>query len=57
MRVRRLAAGERDVARRLFTLIAEVFDEGCEPLSDAYVDRLLAREDSGRSRRSRATTW
>lgn len=43
--VRRLAAGERDVARRLFTLMAEVFDEGCEPLSDAYIDRLLARED------------
>lgn len=45
MRVRRLTAGERDVARGAFTLMAEVFDEGCEPLSDAYIDRLLARED------------
>jgi aminoglycoside 3-N-acetyltransferase I len=26
-------------------MMAEVFDEGCEPLSDAYIDRLLARED------------
>jgi len=45
MRVRRLGAGERDVARRLFALMAEVFGEGGEPLSDAYVDRLLGRED------------
>lgn len=45
MRVRRLGAGERDAARRLFALMAEVFGEGGEPLGDAYVDRLLARED------------
>ncbi len=44
MRATRLSAGDRDVARRLFTLMAEVFDEGCEPLSDAYVDSLLSRE-------------
>ncbi len=41
----RLNGGDRAVARRLFTLMAEVFDEGCEPLSDAYIDRLLARQD------------
>lgn len=45
MRVTRLSGGDRDIARRLFTLMAEVFDEGCEPLSDAYVDRILAREE------------
>ena len=45
MRVARLGEGDRDVARRLFTLMAEVFDEGCEPLGDAYLDRLLAREE------------
>lgn len=45
MRVARLGEGDRDVARRLFTLMAEVFDEGCEPLGDAYIDRLLAREE------------
>lgn len=45
MRVRRLSAGERDVARRLFALMAEVFGEGGEALSGAYVDRLLGRED------------
>jgi len=45
MRVTRLGAGERDVARRLFALMAEVFGEGGEPLGDAYLDRLLARED------------
>lgn len=45
MQATRLSEGDRDVARRMFTLMAEVFDEGCEPLSDAYVDRLLARED------------
>ena len=44
MRVRRLAAGERDVARRLFILVAEVFEEACEPLGDAYIDGLLSRE-------------
>lgn len=37
--------GERDAARRMFALVAEVFGEGCEPLSDACLDRLLARED------------
>lgn len=41
---RRLAPGDREVARQLFALMAFVFEEDREPLSDAYVDRLLARE-------------
>ncbi len=45
MRVTRLSGGDRAVARRLFTLMAEVFDDECDPLSDAYIDRLLAREE------------
>lgn len=45
MRVARLRGSDRDIARRLFTLMAEVFGEGCEPLGDAYLDRLLARAD------------
>lgn len=45
MRVTRLRGGDRDIARRVFTLVAEVFGEGCEPLGDAYLDRLLAREE------------
>lgn len=45
MRAKRLTSGERDPARRLFTLMAEVFEEECEPLSDDYLDRLLSRED------------
>jgi aminoglycoside 3-N-acetyltransferase I len=43
--VRRLVGGDRDAARDLFTLMAEVFGEDSEPLGDDYVDRLLG-EDS-----------
>jgi aminoglycoside 3-N-acetyltransferase I len=39
-----LKAEHRDLARALFALMAEVFDEECEPLSDGYLDRLLARD-------------
>ncbi len=45
MATRCLAAGERELARELFGLMAEVFGEAHQPLSDAYLDRLLARED------------
>lgn len=45
MRLKRLTLGDRDLARALFTLIADVFEEECEELSDGYVDRLLGRED------------
>jgi aminoglycoside 3-N-acetyltransferase I len=42
---KRLKPGDRDAARRLFATMAETFEESTEPLSDAYLDRLLARED------------
>lgn len=45
MQVRRLTAGERELARRLFALMADVFEEPAEPLGDAYLDRLLRRDD------------
>jgi aminoglycoside 3-N-acetyltransferase I len=41
----RLKAGDRDLARTLFSLMATVFEEECEPLSDGYLDRLLVREE------------
>jgi aminoglycoside 3-N-acetyltransferase I len=45
MHLKRLQVGDRDVARALFTLMAEVFEAESEPLSDAYLDQLLAREE------------
>lgn len=45
MQVRRLTASERELARALFTLMAAVFEEQAGPLSDAYLDRLLRRDD------------
>jgi aminoglycoside 3-N-acetyltransferase I len=45
MRSMRLQAGDRDLARALFALMADVFEEPCEVLTDGYLDRLLARED------------
>jgi aminoglycoside 3-N-acetyltransferase I len=42
--VRRLRQGDRDLARRLFTEMADVFGEPSESLSDSYVDALLARD-------------
>lgn len=45
MQLRRLTAGDRELAKGLFTLTAEVFEEPAEPLGDAYLDRLLRRED------------
>lgn len=45
MRSKRLQAGDRDLARVLFALMADVFDEACDVLSDRYLDQLLARED------------
>ena len=45
MKTARLVAGDRARARELFTLMADVFEEERCPLADAYVDRLLARED------------
>ncbi|MGZ8457323.1 MAG: GNAT family N-acetyltransferase [Gemmatirosa sp.] len=46
LEVRRLRHGDRDVARRLFTVMAEVFEETIgAPLGDAYLDALLGRAD------------
>lgn len=45
MRTKRLTSDDLVLARRLFTLMAEVFDEESEPLDDAYLERLLRRED------------
>jgi aminoglycoside 3-N-acetyltransferase I len=45
MRLKRLTAGDREPAKVLFTLMAEVFEEDSEELSDGYIDRLLGRED------------
>ena len=45
MRARRVTAGDRELARELFALMARVFDEDAGPLGDAYLDALLARPD------------
>lgn len=45
MRSKRLKPGDRDLARRFFATMAEIFGEDHETLSDAYVDSLIARED------------
>jgi aminoglycoside 3-N-acetyltransferase I len=44
-RISRLARGDREAARRLFSTMAEVFEEEHDPLSDEYADRLLARDE------------
>lgn len=41
----RLTAADINVARRLFLLMARVFEEPSEPLSDEYLQRLLSRPD------------
>lgn len=43
--VRRLGPGDRELARRTFAMMVEVFGEPSSPVGDAYLDRLLARED------------
>lgn len=45
VRTRRLTAGDRELARSLFTLIATVFEETPAPLSDGYLDQLLHRDE------------
>jgi aminoglycoside 3-N-acetyltransferase I len=44
-RIARLVSGDRVAAKHLFSMMADVFGEGHEELSDAYVDGLLGRED------------
>jgi aminoglycoside 3-N-acetyltransferase I len=43
IRTQRLTARDRDLARRLFALMAAVFEEPCDHLSDGYLDGLLGR--------------
>jgi aminoglycoside 3-N-acetyltransferase I len=43
--IRRLGPVDHGAARALFTLMAEVFEEEHTPLSDAYLARLLNRDD------------
>ena len=43
-RVERLVVGDAPVAKTLFSMMADVFEEKDDPLSDEYVARLLARE-------------
>lgn len=45
MQIKRLARGDRDLARSLFMLMAEVFETNYEELSDEYLDRLLDRTE------------
>jgi aminoglycoside 3-N-acetyltransferase I len=43
-RVARLAAGDGSLAKRLFSMMAHVFEEQHTPLTDDYVAQLLARD-------------
>jgi len=45
VRTKRLSPADRELAKKMFVMMATVFDERCEPLSDGYVDRLLSRTD------------
>lgn len=45
IRTKRLTSGDRDTARKLFLLMAAVFEEDTTELSDIYLDNLLRRED------------
>ena len=45
LHISRLTAGERVLARDLFAMMAEVFEEECEQLGDSYLNLLLSRND------------
>ena len=45
MLIRRLATGDRELARTTFAMMADVFEERRHALPDDYVDALLARAD------------
>jgi aminoglycoside 3-N-acetyltransferase I len=45
IQTRRLTGADCAVARRLFAMMADVFAEQSEPLSDGYLQRLLGRAD------------
>jgi len=44
VQIRRLTSQDRALARGLFAMMAQVFGEPCEPLSDQHLDRLLGSE-------------
>lgn len=44
VRIERLTIGATERARALFQTIADIFDEGSEPLDDAWIDALLANK-------------
>jgi aminoglycoside 3-N-acetyltransferase I len=41
----RLTTGDRDLAKALFALMSNVFEENSQVLCDEYVDKLLGRAD------------
>jgi len=41
----RLKQGDRDLARKLFAVMASVFEKPADPLRDAYLDKRLADDD------------
>lgn len=43
--ITRLTTAHRDLARATFLAMAEIFESAGAPLGDAYLDRLLARDD------------
>lgn len=45
LRTRRLRSGDEALAAELFLLVAQVFDEGAERVSEAYASDLLARRE------------
>jgi aminoglycoside 3-N-acetyltransferase I len=45
MKTKRLGTTDREQARQLFTLMAEVFEEDHRELDDAYIEGLLRRAD------------
>jgi aminoglycoside 3-N-acetyltransferase I len=45
MHIQRLGPGERDLARTLFVVMARVFEEDYDELSDDYLNGLLERAD------------
>lgn len=45
IRTLRLTAADVEIARQLFRLMAQVFEEPSEPLSDEYLLKLLSRSD------------
>ena len=45
LRTVRLTPADIEMARRLFSLMAEVFEEPTEPLGDSYIEQLLNRPE------------